>query len=226
VLHLVDGVNTAMSWPGIELRAATDEGGNDLLLLVGAEPDHSWRAFTEAVIALAQQLGCRMIVGLGAYPAATPHTRATRLSVTASTEELAISSGLLRGTLDVPAGVQAAIERRCADAGIAAMGIWAQIPHYASGMAYPAGGRALIEQLQRVAGLSLPMGTLVDESRETQERLDAIIAGNDDHAAMVRQLEEEVDSHEDAGPMPPGPLPSGDDLVAELERFLRDQGKD
>ena len=107
VMHLVDGVNTSLSWPSLELRAGVDEDGNDLLLLLGAEPDHSWRAFTEAALGLAQAFGTRMVVGLGAYPAAVPHTRPVTLSVTAATPELASVTGLLRGTLDVPAGVQA-----------------------------------------------------------------------------------------------------------------------
>ncbi|MEZ5177076.1 MAG: PAC2 family protein [Acidimicrobiales bacterium] len=125
VLHLVEGVNTGLSWPGIELRAATDEAGNDLLLLLGAEPDHQWRLFTEAVVELAQDLGVRMVVGLGAYPATVPHTRPVTMSVTASTDELAAVSGLLRGSLDVPAGVQAAIEARCSELDLPAVGLWA-----------------------------------------------------------------------------------------------------
>ena len=39
VMHLVDGVNTGLSWPSLELRAGVDEAGNDLLLLLGAELD-------------------------------------------------------------------------------------------------------------------------------------------------------------------------------------------
>ena len=112
IMHLVDGVNTGLSWPSLELRAGTDQEGNDLLLLLGAEPDHSWRAFTEATLELAQGFGARMVVGLGAYPATVPHTRPVSLSVTAASADLAAASGLLRGTLDVPAGVQAVLERR------------------------------------------------------------------------------------------------------------------
>ena len=142
VMHLVDGVNTGLSWPSLELRAGVDEDGNDLLLLLGAEPDHSWRAFTEAALELAQAFGTRMVVGLGAYPAAVPHTRPVTLSVTAATPELASVTGLLRGTLDVPAGVQAVIERRCDELDIPAIGLWAQVPHYVSGdpTPVPAGG--------------------------------------------------------------------------------------
>ncbi|MCU1455223.1 MAG: hypothetical protein JWN46_3369 [Acidimicrobiales bacterium] len=220
VLHLVGGVNVGLSWPGIDVLAATDLAGHDVLLLVGAEPDHAWRAFTHAVVDLATELGVRRVVGLGAYPAATPHTRATQLSITAGTEDLAEATGLLRGTLDVPAGVQAVIERCCAEAELPALGLWAQIPHYAAGMAYPGGSLALLQQLERVGGLTLPLGSLVDETNETRDRLDAIIAGNDEHRNMVSALEREVDAQGASGP-----LPSGDELAAELERYLRDQGR-
>ena len=219
IMHLVDGVNTGLSWPGIELRSASDGAGNDLLFLVGAEPDHSWRAFTHAVVDLALQFGTRMVVGLGAYPAAVPHTRPTLLSCTASTTEVAAAWPYLRGTLDVPAGVQAAIERRCAEVGLPAIGLWAQVPHYTSAMAYPAASLALLEALAEVAGILVPIGDLMDDAATARSRLDAIIADNPEHAEMVQHLEQEADHQVQAGP-----LPSGDDLAAELEQFLREQG--
>lgn len=219
IMHLVDGVNTGLSWPGIELRSASDEAGNDLLFLLGAEPDHSWRAFTHAVVDLALQFGTRMVVGLGAYPAAVPHTRPTMLSITASTTEVAAAWPYLRGTLDVPAGVQAAIERRCAEVGLPAIGLWAQVPHYTSAMAYPAASLALLKALGDVTGVSVPTGDLAEDASSARSRLDAIIADNPEHAEMVEHLEREADNQDQAGP-----LPSGDDLAAELEQFLREQG--
>jgi hypothetical protein len=221
VLHLVDGVNTSLSWPGIELRSAKCGMGRDLLLLVGAEPDHSWRAFTAAVIDLAQRFATRMIVGFGAYPAAVPHTRPTVMSVTASDEELAGRWPFLRGTLDVPAGVQAAIERSAGDAGLPAIGLWAQVPHYTSAMAYPAASRAILQAAETVAGIDLPDGTLDEEAEEARSRLDQIIAGNEEHARMVAALEQEADSTSGSTA-----IPSGDELAAELERFLREQGRE
>ncbi len=220
IMHLEDGVTTNLSWPGIELRSSRDLVDHDLLLLVGAEPDHAWRAFSNAVVDLALDFGTRLVLGLGAYPAATPHTRPTLLSCTANSEELAAAWPFLRGTLDVPAGVQAAIERRCLDVGLPAMGVWAQVPHYTSAMAYPPASMALVDGLMKVGDLTLPVGDLPDEARQARERLDSIIAGNDEHTEMVRALEREADSSANQPP-----LPSGDELAAELERFLREHGK-
>lgn len=226
IMHLVDGVNTGLSWPSLELRAGTDSAGNDVLLLLGAEPDHAWQAFADAALGLASDFGARLVVGLGAYPATVPHTRPVMLSVTAATAELASVSGLLRGTLDVPAGVQAVIERRCDELGIPALGLWAQVPHYVSGepSPYHAGSLALLRQLERTAGLSLPTGNLAQAAEETRHRLDNAVQANPEHLAMLHALEARHDELMADTATPEADIPSADELAAEVEQFLRDQG--
>lgn len=225
VMHLVEGVNTGLTWPSIELRAASDADGNDMLLLVGAEPDHAWASFSRSVVDLAMEFGARIMVGLGAYPAAVPHTRSSRLAAAATVAELAERVGYVRGTVDVPAGVQAAIERRCSDVGLPAIGLWAQVPHYAAGMPYPAASAALVDGLSELTGLALDSSALHRDAATTRARLDSLIAANEEHQAMVRQLEEHADAMERAETdgRHQGQLPSGDELAAELERYLREQ---
>jgi proteasome assembly chaperone (PAC2) family protein len=228
-MHLVDGVLTGMTWPSIELRAATDFDGNDLLLLVGAEPDHRWHAFCADVVDLAMHFGARMVVGLGAYPAPVPHTRPTRLAAAASDESLARFT-TVHTTVDVPAGIQGAIERRAAEVGLPAIGLWAQVPHYVSAMPSPAASAALVDGLATVADLSLPSDELHRQAQTLRARLDDLVAANPEHVVMVRQLEEQWDEEHaggassNEGGLGAGPLPSGDELAAEVERFLRDQG--
>jgi proteasome assembly chaperone (PAC2) family protein len=223
-MHLVDGVMTGLTWPSIELRAASDASGNDVLLLVGAEPDHTWQAFARAVVDLAMELGARLVVGLGAYPAPVPHTRPTRLASTASDASLAAYAPV-HATIDVPAGVQAAIERCAHEVGLPALGLWAQVPHYVSAMPYPAASAALIDGLIGVGDLDLDPSALRDEAATTRQRLDALVADNEEHQQMVSQLEASYDAEAGVGPATGfgGPLPSGDELAAELERYLRDQ---
>ena len=221
-MHLVDGVVTGLTWPSVELQAARDAAGNDLLLLVGSEPDHAWRAFTRAVIDLASELGVRLVVGLGAYPAPVPHTRPARIAVTAGEARL-VTPQMIRATIDVPAGVQAAIERRATEVGLPAVGLWAQVPHYVAAMPYPAASVALLDALRNVAGVDVNSPALRQEMESTRQRIDALIADNDEHAQMVRQLEAAVDSEESGTGFGAGPLPTGDELAAEFERVLRDQ---
>jgi proteasome assembly chaperone (PAC2) family protein len=219
VLHLVDGLLARVTWPEIELRAASDVEGNDMLLLVGAEPDHRWRAFSAAVVNLAMEFGARLVVGLGAYPAPVPHTRPPRLASSASDEHLARLCAV-RTTVDVPGGIQGAIERRAADVGLPAIGLWAQVPHYASAMPSPAAAAALLDGLTEVSGLTFETHDLHVQADATRERIDELVAANPEHREMVRRLEEAWDADEGPGTM----WPSGDDLAAEVERFLREQG--
>jgi hypothetical protein len=223
ITHLVEGVNTGLTWPRLELRHGKDADGRDVLLLLGSEPDVRWRSFCQQVVALVGDLGVHLVVGLGAFPAPVPHTRTLRLASTATTPELAARVPV-RATLDVPAGVQAAIERSCADAGLPAIGIWAQVPHYLVNMTYPAASAALVDGLADLAGLRLDSTPLHEAAAALRARVDELVAGNPEHAEMVRALEANHDSElaEDAPPM--GPVPSGDELAAEIERFLREQG--
>ncbi len=220
-MHLVDGVNERLSWPAIELRAITDPHGGEALFLVGAEPDHHWRVFADAVFELATDLGVRLVTGLGAYPAPAPHTRPVGTVATASTAELARQVGFVPGRIEVPAGIQAAVERRCADGGLPAVGIWAQVPHYAAGMPYPDASAALLDRLHALTGLRFDVEALRAEGTATRDRLDTLVAGNVEHLAMIRQLEAHHDELTTSAGMT---MLAGDDLVAEVERFLEEQG--
>lgn len=218
VMRLEDGVNTQLSWDETELSWARDASGNDLLLLLGNEPDHAWLSFSEQIVDLALDLGARMVVGLGAYPTPVPHTRPPLVAASASSEELA--QGLLRNSVEVPSGVQGMIERRAALRGLPALGLWAQVPHYVAAMPYPAASLALLTTANRVAGLDLPLGDLEERARGSRERIDSLIGQNPEHQAMLEQLEQQADEHATTQMA----SASGEELVAELERFLRDQG--
>jgi hypothetical protein len=227
ILHLEDGVQRGLTWSSTELHAARAPGWTDVLLLTGAEPDHAWHAFADAVVGLCLELGCRMEVGLGAFPAAAPHTRPVLLSATASSEEMATSAGMVRGTLDVPGGMEAVLGHRFAEIGLPAIGVWAQVPHYLAAMRYPAAAARLIEGVNDVAGTEFTAESLMDEVAAMRARIDELVQQNPQHLAMLRQMEAAYDASLEAlgGDLGlGGPLPSGDDLAEELQRFLREQG--
>jgi hypothetical protein len=222
MMSLVEGHVDQLTWPSIEMRGGIDDAGNHVVLVVGAEPDHAWGRFCAAVTDLALDLDVRMVIGLGAYPAPVPHTRETNLALTSPSAEILDShTGFFRGTIDVPAGIQSAIEMSTYDVGISSMALWAQVPHYISGMSYPAGSLALVEGLGRVAGLSFPTAALALEAADTRHRLDELVSGNRQHEEMLRQLEEVADASPQATDI--GPLPTGDEIADEFEKFLRDQ---
>ena len=233
VSHMLDGVYTDLVWPAIDLLSGRDADGRPVLVLAGPEPDHEWRAFADAVAELAVMFGVRLAVGLGAFPAGVPHTRTSRLAATASNAQLANQLGVVSGVVQVPAGVLAAIERRFTQLEIPTIAIWARVPHYAASMPYPPASVQLLEGLNNVAGIRVEVPDLVEAAEATKAQLEELTANSVQHTALVRQLEVQVDAEESGGqaasseddPSPPeaawGNLPTGDELAAEVERFLR-----
>jgi len=227
VARIADGVYEDVLWPEIELRAGKDGEGRDVLVLVGPEPDHYWRGFAGAVGELSQLLGVRLLVGMGAFPAPVPHTRPGSVVATATAAELAGRVGVVRGNLDVPAGIVVAVQRRFADLGIPALALWARVPHYAAGMPYPEASMLLLGQLGAVAGISVDVEPLREAAEAARQRLDELTANSMEHRALVHQLEAQVDAEGSGEDQPTAGwsnLPSADELGAEVERFLRDQG--
>jgi len=218
-LRLVDGVSRGLDWPAIELRFLDHIEGRDVLLLHGAEPDHEWRAFAGAVLGMCGRLDVVQVVGLGAYPAAVPHTRPTRLACTAGSSDLLDLLDFLTASLEVPAGAQAAVEAAATTAGIEALGLWAQVPHYLSATSFAPATEALLAGLVALTGADIDLTPVTERALSARTRLDEMVARDPEHVTMLEKLEAIYDDLHD----PRSQMPTGEDLAAELEEFLRDQ---
>jgi len=228
-MELREGVNLSLSWPAIVLKVGRDAGGRDVLTLSGPEPDSAWRLFADAVTDLTIELGVTMAVFMGSYPFASPHTRPPRLSTSSPSAEVIEPYPFLKNSVDVPAGIAAALEHRYTDKGVASLGIWAQVPHYLGTMTYPAATAALLEGLTTVAGLIVDAEEVRAEAAQQRHRVDQLVGANDEHLAMVRQLEAMYDATATSAigtGMGQQEIPSGDELAAEIERFLRHRRDD
>lgn len=223
-MELREGVNVRLVWADIELHVGRDAEGHDVLTLSGPEPDSQWRKFADVVSTLGIELGVRQMVALGAYPFATPHTRDPRLSSSSPSADVVADLAYLKNSVDVPAGMGAVLEHAFTDKGVPALGIWAQVPHYVSAMSYPAASLALLTGLQEVSGLVVDAAAIRQETIIQRQRLDQLVAGNDEHRAMVNQLEDLYDqAKQQTDLLGTGGMPTGDELAAEFEQFLRDQ---
>ncbi|MGP0028903.1 MAG: proteasome assembly chaperone family protein [Acidimicrobiales bacterium] len=222
VARIVNGITTELTWPRTMVRRGHDNAGADILYLVGPEPDFHWKAFTDAVVGLARSWRVRMVVGLGAFPAPAPHTRPVRLAATAPPQsaDLIERIGIVQGELEVPAGVLTALELAFGKAAIPAVSLWARVPHYVAGMPFPEASAALIEGMASLAGLSIDTRSLRNAADSSRRQVDQLIADNAEHQAMVRKLEESIDASE-GNAMGVEAVPSGDEIAAELEKFLR-----
>lgn len=221
LVRIVDGVVDPVTWPVIELRALQDRAGRDVLVLVGPEPDLAWRAFVSGVVETGSRLGVRQVVALGAFPLAVPHTRPVRLAATSTSAEEAERVGVVAGTHTVPASISFAVQEAFAETGVPTVGLWARVPHYAANMPYPAASAALLDGLVAVGGLDLDVSSLHEAAARAAVRIDKLMAASPDHAELVRQLEAAADAEKAPSPFDPSDIPTGDEIVAELERFLR-----
>jgi hypothetical protein len=116
------------------------------------------------------------------------------------------------------------IEAALRDAGLTTLGLWARVPHYVAGE-YPAGAQALLQRVAAHLDVHIDTNELGLEVAEHRERLDAAAAASSEITEHIRQLESAFDAELDAGGIG-GPLPTGDEIAAELQRFLQDQRGD
>ena len=74
---------------------------------------------------------------------------------------------------------------------------------------------ALLTAFGRYLGVDLPVGSLATRALERRNLLDAATAADEETKAHVERLEALADESR---------LPEGDELIADIERFLREGG--
>ncbi len=214
-LEIVNGMPMELTWPELKIvRRRLDE--RDILVLTGPEPDFRWQQLGEELAHLARMLEIQEWISLGAIPAAVPHTRPVTVFGTASRDGLLraeVEAGPI-GTMTVPAAAISILDLALSGAGVPAVGYFAQVPHYISGE-YPAAALQLLSILEQHLGITIPHGSLDEEARQLRTRLDAAAAADPQTHAYVERLEGMVDEAR---------LPSGTELISDIERFLRDRG--
>ncbi|MCI0347270.1 MAG: PAC2 family protein [Chloroflexi bacterium] len=216
-LEIVDGRPAKLTWPELTIRRSRT-GDRDVLILTGAEPDDRWQQLAHDMVELSETLDVRQLISLGAIPAAVPHTRPVTILGTES------EAGLLRadvrpgpsGILRVPSAAISVIDYEISHAGVPSVGYFAQIPHYVSGP-YPAAAVELLKALAKHLDVTVPMEALAREAKVLNKRLDAAAAADETTGTYVSRLETMADESR---------LPSGDDLISDIEKFLRERGQD
>jgi hypothetical protein len=94
-----------------------------------------------------------------------------------------------------------------------------------AGVPYPAASAALVDALAAVAGLDLDAAELHAAAGSVLNQINETIADSEEYRELVSRLEAAFDG-ELTTPFDFSDLPSGDELAAELERFLRgEQGE-
>ncbi|MBM7493683.1 proteasome assembly chaperone family protein [Micromonospora luteifusca] len=229
VMTFVEDHWESVDAPKLELHLLQDDDETSFLLLTGPEPDLQWERFVAAVAGLAARLDVRLTVGLNSIPMAVPHTRPTGVTAHATRPELIGGYEPWLQRVQVPGSVGHLLEFRLGEQGRDALGFAAHVPHYVAQTEYPAAAEVLLSSVSRSTGLLLPGDGLRSAAEVVRVEIDRQVAQTEDAAALVQALEEQYDAFArgrgEKSLLAPdaGPLPTADELGAELERFLAEQ---
>lgn len=220
VSNTADGSRRVI-WPETRLSTVTLQAAeHDLVLLRGPEPNFRWRSFTDELLELAAKLGVGMVVTTGALQVDVPHTRPVPVTATSPDPGLAAALGLSRSTYEGPTGITGVLHAAAAAAGFQAVSVWAGVPHYLAAAAYLPGVLALMQRLAALLGVQLSLDGLARDAHSQTEDIAELLADDEELAAYVHELEQRLPvTSDDVAPH----LMTGEQLAAEVERFLRDR---
>jgi proteasome assembly chaperone (PAC2) family protein len=220
-VRLVDGATRRIDWPSNRFSSAR-VNDRDAIVFVGVEPNVRWGTFCDAILHVCTDLEVELLVTLGAFLADVPHTRPAPVSAASEDPAWLARPGVLPARYEGPTGIVGVLNAAAASAGLPALSLWAAAPHYLPQSRNPKVALALLEALRDLTGLEVDTGEIELAARIFEREVSGAIEEDGNLSAYVRRLEEAVETLEEDEPAIE--VPTGEDLAAELERFLRDHG--
>lgn len=218
-VYLDDEDDRRLRWPTNEFRLVRNPGrAHDLVVLAGVEPHLRYATFADCIISVARRLECSVVVTVGAAAEAVPHTRPPLVVGSSTNDGLVRALGLSRPTYQGITGLVGVLQERLDRAGLPAVSLRVGVPHYLGNARHPMSSAALLQHLEHVLDVPTGHGRLTDDIARWRMLHDEAVADDRQAALYLTMLESEYDRRAEAS------LPSADDLAAEFERFLKDQG--
>jgi proteasome assembly chaperone (PAC2) family protein len=223
-----------VKWPDTLIYHAHPDGADrDFLLLVGFEPNVRWRGFAGELSAYATAAGVRTIINIRGLQASVPHTRPTPVQLSASAPDLAQRFGLQaqRSKYEGPTDILGVLASYGQEQGWQTVDLNVLQPSYYPRMRNAAATIAVVSALDRAYGTKTSVGRLEARAGQQLIEIEQQAPPGEDFAAMVRGLEEVYDEAnmkaEFLTPPSRSDLPTGEEMVDEIERLLRGfQGTD
>lgn len=229
----VEGQRT-IDWPKNEFRAIKIESQDrDIIVLAGIEPHLNWQIFATAILDFINHNGITDLVVLRTWPAAVPHTRPTVMRLTSTNEELASQLGLTpnhtpyEGPVDF-GGLLSALHL---NAGGTSAGLTAIVPNYLGVVPNPHAMIAITHSIDRLAGTNTSIDEFQEAAEELNIRADEEMGRSEDLRRAVLELEDGYEAilEQMSGNDPDNSsdeLPSSDEVLRDVERFLQGETSD
>jgi|TARA_Y100000817_G_scaffold301207_1_gene280958 proteasome assembly chaperone (PAC2) family protein len=207
-----------LTWPKNKIVTIKTNGNErDLLAISGIEPHLRWRTFSKLLIEIVNKSNAESVLTLGSMVGMTPHSRPLTVTGSSTNPELAERLHLEKPSYQGPTGIVGVLHDALDRSKIPVISLRVSVPHYVPDSPNPKATRALLRRFEQVTGVTTEYEELDGPAADWQKQVDAAVASDDEITAYVTRLETAIDEDENL-------LPSGDDLAAEFEAFLREQG--
>jgi proteasome assembly chaperone (PAC2) family protein len=204
-----------ISWPTTKIAVASPpELDHDVVLIRGLEPNMRWKQFCAELLAAVEELEGALVVTLGALLADSPHTRPIPVSGTSTEPEIVDRLKLEMSSYEGPTGIVGVFQDACVQVDMPAVSYWAAVPHYVAQPPCPKATLALVNRLEELLEVSIPLGDLPEDARAWERGVNELAEEDEDVAEYVRALEEARDTTD-------LPEASGEAIAREFERYLK-----
>ncbi len=212
----LDGTTREIEWPENSFAAVTTgEGGRDLIVMVGHEPQLRWRTYTDQIVAMIEEFDVEMVISLGALIADVVHSRPATIYSAGYDLELIEKLDLEPSSYEGPTGIVGVVHDALQRAGLGSISLWGTVPSYVPHATSPKAALALVNRVAQLLDLAIPSTALEIGAAAYERQINDLVGEDDETTAYVTRLEEEYDKS-----MRPE---SGAELIEELEQFLRDR---
>jgi proteasome assembly chaperone (PAC2) family protein len=195
------------------------DSGPDLVVLNGVEPHLRWHTFTDTVLAAAEELDCRMVITLGALLAEVHHHRPVSVVGTSTDPALSDRLGLQPSSYEGPTGIVGVLQYEARHAGYDAISLWAAVPTYVPNATSPKAALALLQRLVELIEIPFAATDLQIAASAYERQVTSLLEQDEDIARYAARIE--ADQASEGGiEVEPG---TGEELIEEVEQFLRDQ---
>jgi proteasome assembly chaperone (PAC2) family protein len=210
-------------WPATEFSLCRSSAlDRDVIVGVAIEPHLKWRTYCTAILTLARRCRTSLVLTLGALLAEVPHTKPIRLVGHAHDPELAARLGIRPTRYEGPTGIVGVLNTLCREQDVATASLWANVPHYISGIENPKAALALVRRVLTLLNAEADISELEEATKQFEQNLSEIVSQNAKIAEYVRKLERKKPEEDEEPAVEPGDeLPPAAELVAEIEQFLK-----
>jgi predicted ATP-grasp superfamily ATP-dependent carboligase len=217
-----------LDWPDATIYVARQEPlKRDVLLLSTWEPDFKWKTFVNTLVDYLDGIGVRTLVSLRGRPGEVPHTRPAPVYLTATDIDLELQFGVqsTRTRNEGPSSIAGALATQVQAMRWRTAELAVVQPDYFPRMPNAEAMLALVRLVDKAFGTTTEVSSLEETAADQREMLNRGVAGDQHSSSVIEEREATYDQGLEkldflAPVNEPEELPSGEEILREVERFL------